>query len=604
MSWVSTENVKKFFIYVREFGFGHALRMTADKIRSRYDGARAYAGWIRKSEGYDRDACIREIGTWEDPPLVSILLPVYNTPIPYLTACIESVQNQYYPHWELCVADDASPDPRVREALASYAEKDTRIKVAYREQNGHISAASNTALSMAAGAFTALLDHDDTLAPFALYEAVKALLDHPDWDMLYSDEDKIDEGGKRSDPYFKPDWSPDTLLSSMYTCHLGVYRTSILREIGGFREGYEGAQDYDLMLRFTEKTQAIGHIPKILYHWRMIEGSTALTPGQKNYAWEAGRRALADAFGRRGVGAQVHGFTDIPYYDVVYDTEQDDHVTIVIPTRDHGDDLKQCVDSLYAHTHMPFDVLIVDNGSTEEDTLALFETYTEKYDNFSVLSLPIPFNFSRLNNEAAKVAKGNLLLFLNNDTEVMTEGWLTRMAGHARQPDIGAVGAKLLYPDDTIQHCGVLLGVGGVANHAYLGLSRGDNGYFAGTRIVQNVSAVTGACLMVKRDLFLESGGFNEEQLSVAFNDIDLCLRLLEAGYRNVIIPAVMLYHDESKSRGSDNQRQHRDRFQSEIDWMEERYGEALTRDPYYNINLTRDSALYRIETDPWEGAR
>lgn len=604
MSWVSTENAKKFFIYVREFGLGHALRMTADKIRSRYDGARVYAGWIKKSEQYDRQACIREIESWGELPLISILVPVYNTPIPYLQACIESVQDQYYPCWELCIADDASPDPRVREALNSYAEKDSRIKIAYREQNGHISAASNTALAMAAGDFTALLDHDDILAPFALYEAVRSLREHPEWDMLYTDEDKIDEGGKRAAPYFKPDWSPDTLLSSMYTCHLGVYRTGVLKEIGGFREGYEGAQDYDLMLRFTEKTQRVGHVPQILYHWRMIEGSTALTPGEKGYAWEAGYRALRDAFGRRGIDAQVHGFDDIPYYDVAYTIDKSDHVTVVIPTRDHGDDLTKCVDSIYERTHMPFDILIVDNGSTDADTLALFESYKEKYDNFGVLRLDIPFNFSRLNNEAAKAAEGNLLLFLNNDTAVITDGWLSRMAGHARQPGIGAVGAKLYYPDDTIQHCGVLLGVGGVANHAYLGLSRADNGYFAGTRIVQNMSAVTGACLMVKRDLFLKLGGFNEDQLAVAFNDIDLCLRLMEAGYRNVIIPAVALYHDESKSRGNDNQRVHRDRFQSEIDWMEERYGDALAHDPYYNINLTRDSALYRIETDPWEGAR
>ena len=602
MSWVSMDNVKKFYIYVREFGLGHALRMTADKIRSRYDGARAYADWITKSERYDRDACVREIESWGNLPLISILVPVYNPPIAHLKSCIESVRNQYYTRWELCIADDASPDPRVREVLMACAEKDPRIKVACREQNGHISAASNTALSMATGDFTALLDHDDMLAPFALYEAVRALKAHPQWDMLYSDEDKIDERGRRSDPYFKPDWSPDTLLSSMYSCHLGVYRTSILGEIGGFREGYEGAQDYDLMLRFTEKTRHIGHVSKILYHWRMIEGSTALTPGQKNYAWEAGRRALTDAFRRRGVEAQVHGFDDIPYYDVTYAIGQDDHVTIVIPTRDHGDDLKKCVESIYAHTHMPFDILIVDNGSTDADTLALLEAYREQYDNFRVLCLPIPFNFSRLNNEAAKAAKGNLLLFLNNDTAVITDGWLARMAGHARQPGMGAVGAKLYYPDGTIQHCGVLLGVGGVANHAYLGLSRGDNGYFAGTRIVQNVSAVTGACLMVKKECFLELGGFNEDQLAVAFNDIDLCLRLMEAGCRNVIIPAVTLYHDESKSRGSDNQSIHRERFQTEIDWMEERYGETLKRDPYYNINLTRDSALYRIETDPWEG--
>lgn len=602
MGFISAASVKKFFIYVREFGLSPALRMTADKLRSRYDGTRAYASWIKKSEKYDPDTCVRDIMSWGRVPLISIVLPVYNTPTEYLKACIESVRAQYYPRWELCIADDASTDPRVRETLTSYAREDTRIRVLYREQNGHISAASNTALSMASGEYTALLDHDDTLAPFALYEVVRALRDHPEWDMAYSDEDKIDGRGRRSQPYFKPDWSPDTLLSSMYTCHLGVYRTELLHEIGGFREGYEGSQDYDLMLRFTEKTQAVGHIPRVLYHWRMIEGSTARTPEGKGYAWEAGARALRDAMARRGIGAAVRGFDDIPYYDVVYDTGEGDHVTIVIPTRDHAADLRKCIDSIYRRTRMAFDILIVDNGSTDPETLKLLEGYSAKRDNFSVLRLDIPFNFSRLNNEAAKVAQGNLLLFLNNDTEVITREWLSRMAGQALQPGTGAVGAKLLYPDGTVQHCGVLLGVGGVANHAYLGLSKADNGYFAGARTVQNFSAVTGACMMVRKELFLRMGGFNEKQLAVAFNDIDLCLRLREAGLRNVVIPAVMLYHDESKSRGSDNQRQHKDRFQSEIDWMEDKWGDTLKRDPYYNINLTRDNPWYRIETDPWEG--
>lgn len=602
MSFVSAANVKKFSIYVREFGLGAALRMTADKIRSRYDASRAYDSWVKKSEQYDREACLKDIMNWDRHPLISIVVPVYNTPIPYLRACIESVQAQYYPRWELCIADDASPDPGVRQVLAEYARTDTRIKVAFREQNGHISAASNTALETATGEYVALLDHDDSLAPFALYEVMRALRAHPEWDMLYSDEDKIDERGRRVSPYFKPDWSPETLLSSMYTCHLGVYRTSILREIGGFREGYEGAQDYDLMLRFTEKTQELGHISRILYHWRMIEGSTARSPGDKGYAWEAGQRALADAMTRRGIAATIHGFDDIPYYDVAYAVGAGDHVTVVIPTRDHGDDLEKCLASIYEHTRTAFDIVVVDNGSTDPGTLALFKHYQALHDNFSVLRLDIPFNFSRLNNEAARIARGNLVLFLNNDTQVTAPDWLSRLAGQALQPGIGSVGAKLYYPDDTVQHCGVLLGVGGVANHAYLGLSRADNGYFAGTRIVQNFSAVTGACLMIRKDLFLSMGGFNEAQLAVAFNDIDLCLRLREAGYRNVVIPAVTLYHDESKSRGSDNDRAHRDRFHAEIAWMEKRWGDALMRDPYYNINLTRDNPLYRIETDPWEG--
>jgi glycosyltransferase involved in cell wall biosynthesis len=593
------KNIKMFMKFVLQYGLIGTIKVLKYKVTNTYNEEEAYQQWRIKTERYDEAAVLSIIHGLKRRPTISIIMPVYNVDERWLRKCIESVKTQYYDNWQLCIAEDCSTMPYIKKFLKDYAAEDERIKVVFRERNGHISKASNSALELATGEFVALLDNDDELPPFSLYEVIRAINEFPEIDMFYSDEDKIDEEGNRREPYFKPDWSPDTFRSSMYTCHLGVYRREIIEAIGGFRAGYEGGQDYDLVLRFSQKTNKIMHIPRILYHWRMIAGSTALVNSEKNYAWEAGKTALKDALNKERVTAEIAQAEGVPYYDVRYDVPDDTMVSIIIPTKDHADDLKQCIDSIYEKTQsIKFEIIVVDNGSSELKTDRLLNAYRDDHDNFSVSLKPGPFNFSRLNNQAVLQAKGNLLLFLNNDIEIITQGWLRRLAGQALQSHVGAVGAKLLYENDTVQHMGVVLGVGGVANHLYLNRERRDNGYFAGMKIVQNVSAITGACLMMRKDLFDDVGGFNEQELAVAFNDIDLCLRLLEKGYYNVIIPAVELYHYESKSRGKDDNEEKAARFQSETDYMMEKWGELLENDPFYNSNFTRDSMQYQIEMD------
>jgi O-antigen biosynthesis protein len=531
-------------------------------------------------------------------PLFSIVVPVYNVEEIWLRKCIESVQAQLYPYWELCIADDASPNPRIRQVLEEYAAKDSRIKVVYREQNGHISAASNSALEIASGEFIVLLDNDDELTRDALYENVLLLNNHPEADMIYSDEDKISEVGERHTPFFKPDWSPDNFLSMMYTCHLGVYRTDLVRGIGGFRLGFEGSQDHDLVLRLTEQTSNIYHIPKILYHWRTVAQSTAMNPSSKSYAVIAGEKAIQEALDRRGEGGRVEAMENLPgRYMVHYPTKNNPLISILIPTRNMASVLEPCLISIFEKsTYTNYEVIVIDNGSKEQETLTLFEQWKQREpERFKVITLDIPFNYSRLNNEAAKQTKGELLLLLNNDIEVITPNWLEEMAGQAMRASIGAVGAKLYFPDNTIQHAGVTLGVGGVAGHTFRELDANHPGYFDRLIIVSNYSAVTGACLMVRRELFEEVGGL-EEELQVAFNDVDFCLKLLEKGYRNLLVPQVKLYHHESKSRGYEDTPDKMQRFLGEVNRMKKRWDGLLYRDPCYNPNLTLKRSDYSVE--------
>lgn len=591
-------NFKKAISYCRRYGIKNTLNKIRYKLKGYsnegYNHQEAYEKWILNNENYNINEVLKEIKNFKYKPKISIIMPVYNVEKKWLRKCIDSVINQYYENWELCIADDNSTKPHIKPLLKEYMKKDNRIKVVFRQENGHISRASNSALEIATGEFIALLDNDDELAPFALYEVVKLLNKYPDADLIYSDEDKIDEKGNRKDPHFKPDWSPDTLLSSNYICHLGVYRKSIIDKIGGFRPGYEGSQDYDLVLRFTEQTDKIYHIPKILYHWRMIEGSTALDNSSKNYAYEAGFRVLEDTIRRRKYDAKVYEANGVPYYNVVFNYKDNDFISIIIPTRDKADILEKCLKSIYEKTTFEnFEIIVVDNGSSEEKTFSLFDKY-KKNKNFKVLRLDIPFNYSILNNKAVKKAKGNLLLFLNNDIEVITPNWLDIMAGQARREEIGAVGAKLLYPNNKVQHAGVILGVGGVANHAFLMNNRNDIGYFARLKVNYNYSAVTGACLMTKRSVFEEVKGF-EESLAVAFNDIDFCLKILKRGYYNILLPDVELYHYESISRGKEDNPDKIRRFNKEIQYMMDKWGNILNCDPFYNPNFSLDSPHFLI---------
>lgn len=538
-----------------------------------------YNAWLVNNEKEEK---IEEL---KYRPLISVLIPVYNVDAKYLDECIESVLAQSYDNFEICIVDDASTKKETLSALKKY-EKNEKIRIRHRSKNGHISRASNDALKMAKGEFIALMDNDDLLAPNAFYEVVKVLNKDQKLDFIYSDEDKIGLDGKRCEPHFKPDFSPDTLLSLNYICHLSVIRTNLVRKVGGFTVGLEGAQDHDLFLKITEETDRIYHIPKILYHWRMIPGSTAANLDNKDYASDNGKKAIEEALKRRKLNAHVEKDLPSTYYQVVYDLKKEPLVSILIPTRDHAKITGACLKSIFEKTtYGNYEVIVIDNGSVEKETLDLFSKYKKKYKNFKVLVENIEFNYSRLNNLAAKKAKGDFLVLLNNDTEIISSNWLEMLVGYAMQPHVGAVGPKLLYPDDTLQHAGVILGLGGVASHAYLGSERDDLGLYGRLRVPYNYAAVTGACLCVSKRKFEEVGGL-EEDLKVAYNDIDFCLKLLKKGYYNVFLPMVELYHYESKSRGSDFDPDKIKRFDGEQDYMWEKWGDSLKDDRFYNPNF------------------
>ncbi|MEG4483666.1 tetratricopeptide repeat protein [Microcoleus sp. D2_18a_B4] len=559
----------------------------------------AYSRW--RAKNCPREADLRQMAETVKllnyKPLISVIVPVYNTPENFLMEALESVRNQVYPYWELCIADDASTEPHVKKILTEYADKDARIKVVYRTKNGHISRASNSALEVAEGEFVSLLDHDDLLTPDALYEVALMLNSHPEADMIYSDEDKLTADEKLMGPYFKPDWCPDSFLSRMYTCHLGTYRRSIINEIEGFRAGFEGAQDYDLVLRFTEKTNKIYHIPKVLYHWRMHSGSTASSSEAKPYAYQASMKTLQEAIERRGEPGKVEGVPDyLGHYIVRYKIADYKLVSIIIPTRNLGNVLDKCLESIFTNSLYPnYEVIVIDNGSTELETAQVIAKWTAKEpDRFTCYPFDVPFNFSKINNYGVSKAQGDYLLFLNNDTEVITPDWLDAMVEQAQRSSIGAVGVKLLYADNTIQHVGVVLGVGGVAGHIYLGFPANFPGYFSNVVGMNNLSAVTGACLMCRREVFESVGGFDEE-LAVAYNDVDLCLKMVQQGYQNIYVPHVSLYHHESKSRGYEDTAEKKARLQKEADTLGKRWQKFIENDPCYSPHLTRDRQDFSI---------
>lgn len=530
-------------------------------------------------------------------PKISIITPVYEPPEAYLRLAIESVIDQIYPHWELCLANDASPSAYVQAVLDEYAAIDPRIKVVHRSENGRISRASNSALAIATGEFVALLDHDDVLAPEALFEIAAALNRDPQLDMIYSDEDKLDEAGHRRDPFFKPDWAPETLLSRMYTGHLSVYRRALVQAVGGFRSEFDGSQDYDLVLRVTERTDRIHHIPQVLYHWRVHPMSAASGIDVKTYAYDAAMRALTETLARRGEKGIVERLAVHPgFFSVRYEILSFDRVSIIIPTRDHAADLERCLASVFAKsTYSNFEVIILDNGSTDEDALDVLTNWeTQEPERVRVIRYDVPFNFSHINNYAVRFSTGRFLLFLNNDTEVIAPGWMEAMIEQAQRSPIGAVGARLLYDDDTIQHAGVVMRLNGVASHGHRTWPADAPGYFGVIQTINNFSAVTGACLMMRREVFDEIGGF-EEELAVAWNDVDLCLRIRERGYRIVYVPHALLYHFESKSRGPVDTPEKQERELNEIAFLQRRWQCAERDDPYYSPNLSLIGEDYAI---------
>ncbi len=578
---------------------GHPLSLPVAAV-SKERVADAYVHWqhLFSPKQADFESMRRMVPLLAKKPRFSIAMATYNTPETYLRAALDSVLAQVYPDWELCIADDASPDPFVRGVLQEYADRDPRIKLVFREKNGHISRATNSALELATGDFVGFLDHDDLLTPDALYEYALLVNRSPDVDMIYSDEDKIDDDGCLSDPFFKPDWNPETFLSRNYTCHFGVYRRSLALEVGGYRTGFEGSQDYDFVLRLTERTQRIEHISKILYHWRMHAGSTSMSLTAKPYARGSAVRALDEALIRRSEPGRVTFREDVPgIYIVRYAVRKRDKVSVIVPTRDHGDDVDRCLESIFENDgYDDFEVAIVDNGSTDQASLETFESWRRRDPRVRVLRYDVPFNYSKINNYGVSQTDGTYVLLLNNDTEVISSDWMEAMVEQAQRPAIGAVGALLLFPDGSVQHAGVIVGLGGVAAHSHKHAPSGAPGYFFTLRSVNNFSAVTAACLMVRRSVFDQVGGL-DEGLAVAFNDVDFCLKVVAAGYRNVYLPHVQLYHYESKSRGYETTPEKVERFQNEIRTMQRRWRTQTHVDPCYNPNLTVDAEDYGIRT-------
>ncbi|CAH2790515.1 MAG: Glycosyl transferase, group 2 family [uncultured Paraburkholderia sp.] len=590
----------------RPFGEASEAALAAAEAAANPDAELAvtYENWITVNEvPADEYASLAEAAkNWSNAPLISLVMPTYNSPEEYLRKALDSVIAQVYPNWELCIADDKSTQPQVKATLDEYMVRDPRIKVVYREANGHISAASNSALELATGKFTGLLDHDDELYPLALYYVAELLQQNPDVAVIYSDEDKITVEGTRYEPYFKCDFNYDLFLGQNMVSHFGVYRTAVLRQIGGFRIGMEGSQDYDLALRIMEAAgpQSIRHIPRVLYHWRVLPESTASSADAKPYAVIAAARAVQEHLDRSHIAAHVWSADGAAIYQrVVYDLpEQEPSVEIIIPTRDGAGLVKQCVDSIRERsTYQNYLITIIDNGSVKQEIFELFKSY-EGDERIRVVRDDSPFNYPALNNRIALASKAEFVCLLNNDIEVITPEWLTELVSIALQDNVGAVGAKLLYPDDTIQHAGVYLGMGGLAGHGHKFLPRYAPGYFCRAALRSAVSAVTAACLVIRTSIYREVNGLDED-LVIAFNDVDFCLRVREAGYRNVWTPFAELYHHESASRGYEDTPEKMARFVNEIDFVKKRWGDALWNDPFYSPNLSIDSTEFVITMKP-----
>ena len=555
-----------------------------------------YQIWWFKNRPHQRDfTCAKkEIQRFKYKPLVSIIVPVYNPPGRFLKAAIESVLNQSYPHFELCICDDASTDPKIHALLKNY-QKHPAVKLTTHVKNQGIVGASNSALKIAHGEYVAFLDHDDLLSPLALYEVARAL-QKKRFDLIYTDEDKISPRGFHHTPFFKPNWSPDLLKSIMYLGHLCIYCRALVTKADGLRPGFEGSQDHDLALRITAQiplksaSQKIHHIPKVLYHWRQISASTATQISAKPYALKSAKKALKYSLKRRKIDANIKDGIWPGSYRVQYQIKDHPLVSIIIPFKDQIEHLKRCLKSIQHQTHYSnFEIILINNQSREKNTHAYLKTLK----NIQILNYNQSFNFSKLNNFAAEKAKGDYLLFLNNDVEIISPEWLEALLEHAQRPEIATVGAKLLYPDQTIQHAGIVMGIAGTCSHAFRHVSDFTHGYLGQLDVIRNVSAVTGACLMISRAKFNELKGF-DQQFEIAYQDVDLCLRALKKGYLNVYTPFARLYHFEGKTRSKSNQPAPIPIADTCL--LLKKWSSFIQAgDPYYNPNLTLKKEDYGL---------
>ena len=540
-----------------------------------------------------------QIRILNNKPVFSIIIPVYNPPIDFFTEALDSIINQIYPYWEICLADDCSTDEEVKEVIEAYRKKHSNIKVVYRSKNGHISRASNSALELVAGDYTVLMDQDDILREDALYEMAKVINQKKEVDLIYSDEDKIDENGVHSLPHFKPDWSPDNMLSRNYINHVCAFKTSQLKAVGGWRVGFEGSQDYDLLLRYTEIYTNIHHIPEVLYHWKIHRESAASNESAKPYAHRNAQMALTEAMKRRGYEAEFDFLDGFRGFKMRLKIKKPIAlVSIIIPTKNKHTYLRKCIDSIVnKSTYKNYEIILIDNNSDDKKFFNLVEQYKKQTKfTFKYVRDEQAFNFARLMNLGRKHAEGEYLILLNNDTELITPDWIEAYIEQVQRPEIGVAGCKLLFVDETIQHAGVIIGLGGVAGHGLIRQSRYGPGYFNYINLLNNYSALTAACIMVRTEVYDKVKGFSEE-FEVEYNDVDFCLKVIEAGYRNLYIPHIELFHYESISRGhphSTSESYKRHVF--EVTSFRNKWMKYVENDPCYNPNLTLNSEDFAIK--------
>ncbi len=557
-----------------------------------------YQIWINKNEPNEEELEKQKDTKFEINPKISIIIPMYNTPEKFFKELVDGLIEQTYPNWELCLADGS---PEKNEKLEKIYKKDERIKYKFIGENKGISGNTNAALELATGDFIALLDHDDLLPKFSLYEIVKCINKNPDVDFIYTDEDKFEElGGKRYDPYFKSDFAPDTLRANNFICHFSVFKKELMEELGGFRSEFDGAQDYDIILRMSEKAKKIIHIPKILYHWRVHALSTAKSGGTaKPYAYEAGIKAVQAHIDRIGLKGEVVSGNTLGTYKVNYEIKGNPKVSIIIPNKDYASTLKVCLKSIKKlTTYKNYEIIVVENNSEEQKTFDYYDEIDGK-DKIKVVKYPEKgFNYSKIINYGVANSDGEYIIQLNNDTELITPNWIEEMLGFAQREDVGAVGAELFYPDKSIQHAGIIIGIGGVAGHVFRNIPHGMHGYFSKDAMIQNMSAVTAACIMASRKMY-ETVGNMDEKFEVAFNDVDFCLKIREQGKLIVYNPYVQFIHYESKSRGFEDTLEKQKRFKGEVERFQKKWEKILKNgDPYYNINLRLDNDQCAIKPE------
>ena len=555
-----------------------------------------YQEWYEKNKPSEEELARQRKKKWKEPVTISVLVPAYRTPEVFLRQMIESVLNQTYPHLELCIADGSGENISVEKVVKEYQAKDQRVRYQRLEKNEGIAGNTNAAIRMATGDYLALFDHDDLLAPNALFE-VASTIEKDKADVVYTDEDKVTSDLKEHfQPHFKPDFNPDLLCSNNYICHLFVVKRSLALKLGGQDPAYDGAQDYDFIFRCTEEAEKIVHIAKILYHWRVHQASTADNPTSKMYAFDAGKRAIEAHLQRIGAKAEVSHTKDLGFYRVKYQVQGNPKVSIVIPNKDEKETLKKCLESIWQKTtYSNYEIILVENNSTTREIRDYYQELDGK-NGVRVVYWDKEFNYSAINNFGISYAKGEYILCLNNDITVISPEWMEELLANCQRPEVGIVGARLYYPDNTIQHAGIVLGMGGCAGSLFVGLARSRGGYLHKAALQQDLSAVTAACFMVKKEAFEKVGGF-EEKLAVAFNDVDFCLKVRHAGYLVVYDPYAELYHHESKTRGYENTEAKKRRFQEEIEYMRCHWMPDILRDPYYNENLSLKASDYSLRS-------